>query len=152
MPDNGAAVIVYGPHIGRHAGSEPGFMLRRLQSNISTSCGALWGVLSSQRQMKDKSLFNIDDIQLDTLELVLSGTRKNNILELTYSTFNVIEKQLHRIIEQSDYKNYAFPLFLLGGVIINTTAVNYFDVLTEQKIGKKGAPINTRFATEARSR
>ncbi|HBQ59941.1 MAG TPA: hypothetical protein DD671_10040, partial [Balneolaceae bacterium] len=70
IPDDGAAVILYGPHIGITKDGTPGKVLREGQSNPSSSCGSLIAGLES---VKKGNVLNIshNDYQQGQVNKVL---------------------------------------------------------------------------------
>jgi len=138
IPDGGSAVVIYGPHIGKNKKGELGFMQRYGQEGQSPTCGALWGVVNTLNDYPDASFANELDQQFGYLIDKLNNEKDTigtlNIESVTKAMFQIIHNNLMHIIEKSKLKKYDFPLFLLGGTIINAHDGNYFEVKEKKTV------------------
>ena len=128
VPDSGEAFIFYGPHIGITDEGELGKMRRPGQQHLTNSCGAL--MLSLQR-LQEKEGDNPINLELDNQQLMLDHTifpYKERILsasspqqEITEVIYEEIHKRIKRLVEMSKLEFNCDRIFLLGGIIINTS-------------------------------
>jgi hypothetical protein len=128
IPDKGDAFIFYGPHIGITDDGELGKMIRPGQAEISNSCGAL--MLALNRMESDDTYvpisvdYDFQQIQLErTLmpyknEILSAENKAKKITDITYDNIN---KQIHFLVERARNEMHTNRVFLLGGVIINTS-------------------------------
>lgn len=125
IPDDGAAVILYGPHIGITKDGTPGKVLREGQSEPSSSCGSLIAGLNS---VKEGNVLNIshNDYQQGQVNKVLIENYEeikkadNQVIATTETGFNQIKRELTDLIGLSLEHLGTKPLLLVGGIIINT--------------------------------
>ncbi|MFP8487957.1 hypothetical protein ACKGJO_02570 [Gracilimonas sp. Q87] len=125
IPDNGAAMILYGPHIGISKDGTIGKVLREGQENPSSSCGSLIAGLNA---IKNGSVLNVahNDYQQGQVNKVLTENHEtirnaeNEVIETTEVAFEQIKRELTDIISAGIETLAAKPLLLVGGVIINT--------------------------------
>lgn len=143
IPDDGAAFIFYGPHIGITLDGELGKMYRPRQEKPGNSCGALMLALKRFKEDEDYApTLHADDYQQMTLESSLQPYREkiltadNPELEITEAAFKIIDRKIHQYIEDTHAEFQVDQVALLGGVIINTDyglddyfAVRNFEVL-----------------------
>lgn len=132
IPENGAGIIFYGPHIGKSGQGKHGFYKRRGQQHETTACGALWGLLNScSRQGKEKDRPDYHNIQADLLKSRLDNTgllhKTTGIEHFTNEFFEIIHNDLIEMLQNSNLHKHNFPLFLLGGITINTEEGNFFE-------------------------
>lgn len=124
IPDEGAAIIQFGPHIGVSKNGNVGTMFRHGQLLESTCCGALQASLTvlekNDKPSSDKEL----DFQQWTIESELIKRKKQvltgdqNLINATEVMFDVIKERIFRIIEISGvFKGK--KIALIGGIIIN---------------------------------
>lgn len=132
IPDNGDAFIFYGPHIGITDDGELGRMRRVGQKKLTNSCGAL--MLALERFQQDSSGHEVYvphlveyDYQQVLLEQMLMPFKskileaenpKKEITELAYFKIN---KQINRLVRMTIKEFKCEKIFLLGGIIINTS-------------------------------
>ena len=132
IPDNGTALIVYGPHIGITWQGVLGRMRRPGQSHDTSSCGALMAALehmsSGGQEMPYVPLARDDDQQQAYLEQSLMPF-KSRILaapspekEITEVAYALVHQQVHRLIEATRDQFHGRRIMFVGGVIINTDA------------------------------
>jgi len=136
IPTHGAAMILYGPHIGVSRNGTIGQVQRQNQPTPTTCCGSLVAALES---LKDTDLMPTDnplDYQQSRVQQHLFRHKKD-ILDHSYPlkkatdiAYEAIHVKLFKIIDEMK-KNYQhFELILAGGVVINTdwTIEDYFDL------------------------
>lgn len=151
IPDQGSAYIFYGPHIGITDEGELGRMRRPGQSHITNSCGALMLALERLSEGDDEVYIPMSseyDYQQTLLErsvmpykqqiLGASDPRK----EITDVTYMVIDKLIHKYVRMAINEFCCENIYLLGGVIINTSPehpdyvdVRNFEVIEKDKAG-----------------
>lgn len=126
IPDDGFAVIQYGPHIGISSNGQLGSVMRVGQRLETTCCGALKASVGAMRDGSAGSRDNDLDYQQWKLEEQL-GERKEDILNhkepLKLATDLIFEKINHRIKKLLEKSASAFEgnkVALVGGIIINT--------------------------------
>jgi hypothetical protein len=143
IPDNGSALIVYGPHIGIDASGALGVIDRRGKHDETACCGSLVAAMEYAKQAstqgrplqtlsKGKALASssLDWEQSQVNALVASQWGRleradNPLLELCFSVFDVQDTMLTQIIEQTKPIQTTYRL---GGIQINTPigASDYF--------------------------
>jgi len=124
IPDDGAAIIQFGPHIGVSKNGNVGTMLRHGQLLESTCCGALQASLTVLKKEGKPAADKNFDFQQWTIEselikqksLVLSGEQK--LINATEVMFEVIKERIYKIIELSGVFT-GKKIALIGGIIIN---------------------------------
>ena len=128
IPDNGEALIFYGPHIGITDIGVLGKMKRPGQAKESNSCGALNLALSRMQESDSYIPVGLDcdhqQIQLERTvipfkERILKA--ENPIKEITEVTYQNINRQIHFLIDKAKNEIKAERIFLLGGIVINTS-------------------------------
>lgn len=125
IPDDGAALILYGPHIGVTKDGTFGKVLREGQSAPSSSCGSL---IAGLNNVKEGNVLNIshNDYQQGQVHKVLIEnyedikTADNEVVATTETGFNQIKRELTDIIGGGLENLGTKPLLLVGGIIINT--------------------------------
>lgn len=125
IPDDGAAVILYGPHVGITKDGTVGKVLREGQSKPSSSCGSLIAGLNS---VKEGNVLNIshNDYQQGQVNKILIEnydeikSAENEVIATTEIGFNQIKRELTDIIGDNVSILGDKPLLLIGGIIINT--------------------------------
>ncbi|MEM9857477.1 MAG: hypothetical protein AAF843_08980 [Bacteroidota bacterium] len=135
IPDEGSAFIFYGPHIGITLDGELGKMYRPRQEETGNSCGALMLALSRFQDSKYKPVLNDDDYQQMKLEESLLPYREqilesnNQAKAITEAAYDIINKKIHKHIENCKDEFHVNKITLLGGIIINTDygLDDYFD-------------------------
>lgn len=126
IPDNGFAIIVYGPHIGFTKKEKVGFVRRIGQDHDSTCCGALKASVDALKNgtagPRDSEL----DYQQWKLEETLSSEEKqilaesHPIVEATEVMYKAIDQRMKTLLEKSAANLKNCKIALVGGVIINT--------------------------------
>lgn len=126
IPDNGYAIIEYGPHIGVSKTGTVGNVQRMGQSLETTCCGALKAsmgdILANKAGMRDSDL---DYQQWKLEEQLLTGSEKISthsepLVAATDVMYQQIDKRIKTLLNESaeGFKNTT--VVLIGGVIINT--------------------------------
>lgn len=129
IPDGGDAFIFYGPHIGMTDQGELGKMRRPGQKQLTNSCGAL--MLALQRLQQENEVYVPVNSELDYQQTLLERTvmpYKHRILtsvnpekEITDVAYEEIHKKLNILIRMSRKEFRCDRIFLLGGIIVNTS-------------------------------
>jgi hypothetical protein len=143
IPDGGAALFIFGSHIGISRTGEVGKIKRVGQHRHTNTCGALMMV---QEHVLSKSIHQIDpadysEFQPEFLALrllpMIAEIQKAEvpILKTTHLVYNEIEKEMLKLIRNHPALLSKFPVYILGGIVINTdeTLPNYFS----QKVFRK---------------
>lgn len=125
IPDEGGAVIIYGPHIGITNDGVVGKVNREGQDHSSSCCGSL---VAGLRSIKSGNVLHIshDDYQQGQVNKVIVENyndiqnEENDIIATTEVAFRQIKKELTDIISGSMDVLDAKPLLLIGVIIVNT--------------------------------
>ncbi len=136
VPTHGAAMILYGPHIGVSDEGQIGTVNRQNQFASSTCCGSLAAALNAIKQNQIPPTDYPLDYQQARVIQHLSNF-KDDILssevplkKATELAYEAIHKKVHDILElvQDDLED--IRLYLLGGIVINTdwNRYDYFEV------------------------
>jgi len=151
IPDGGDAFIFYGPHIGISDAGEIGTMRRPGQKHQTTCCGAL---LLAHNRLSDPDAEQLTKINpLDTQQMELQQTLLPYREEIAASnppakvitdvTYTKIRERLFELLRQGKSQFNCKRIFLLGGVIINTSPefsdyvdIRDFHVLTPQNLSE----------------
>lgn len=143
IPDGGVALFIFGSHIGISRNGEVGKVKRVGQHRCTNTCGALMmvqeHVLSTsihQIDPADYSEFQPEFLALRLLPMIQEiKEAKVPILKTTHLVYDQIEKEMLGLIRNHPYLLSKFPVYILGGIVINTdeTLPNYFS----QKIFRK---------------
>ena len=154
IPDGGDGFIFYGPHIGITDEGELGKMQRIGQSRLTNSCGALMLALERfQQKATPEEVYvphNVEyDYQQTLLEQMLMPfkheivTAKNPKKAITDTAYFKIHKQVSRLVKMTLNHFECERVFLLGGVIINTSEGihDYVDVRNFQVIDTKSSEV-----------
>jgi len=143
IPDGGAALFIFGSHIGISSSGEVGKIKRVGQHRHTNTCGALMKV---QEHVLSSSIHKIDPVdysgfQAEFLALRLFPMAKEirnaevPILKTTHLVYDEIENEILKLIINNEVLQADFPVYILGGIVINTdgTMPNYFS----QKVFRK---------------
>jgi hypothetical protein len=143
IPDGGAALFIFGSHIGISRSGEVGKIKRVGQHRHTNTCGALMmvqnHVLSTsihQINPADYSEFQPEFLALRLLPMADEIRKaKVPILKTTHLVYNEIENEILKLIMNNKILKTNFPVYILGGIVINTdeTLPNYFS----RKVFKK---------------
>lgn len=125
VPDNGAVLIYYGPHIGITKTGDIGEIHRLGQHKTSGCCGAAKGALGKLMNNEIKAGHVTDiDYQMNTIEQILLA-KKSRILnaptplyEATEVIFEAIDQRIHELVEKTTY-NCKYVI-LQGAIHINS--------------------------------
>ena len=136
VPTHGAAMILYGPHIGVSRDGTFGQVQRQNQSSPTTCCGSLVAAIESLKHSDLKPMDNLLDYQQARVQQHLYQHRdeilehSNPIRKATNLTYEAIHHKLLKIIDEIKKRRQHFELILVGGVVINTdwTIEDYFDL------------------------
>lgn len=150
IPDGGDAFILYGPHIGITDDGELGKMMRPGQSRLSNSCGALMLALQRLGAVEDTWVpMNVEyDYQQTLLERTVMPfkqeilTAENPAKAITDVTYRNINRQIHFLVQRASEEFRCERVFLLGGVIINTSPEHndYVDIRNFELVEVKLQP------------
>ena len=136
IPDEGFAIIEYGPHIGFTETGTIGAVIRKGRAQESTCCGA---IKASMGDILDGNVGNRDsdlDYQEWKIEEQLSkGSDKIKehsvpIVEATNVLYDQIDTQIKKLLNASESAFKNTTVALVGGIIINTDFGNpdWFDL------------------------
>lgn len=126
VPDDGCAIILYGPHIGVSANNDPGKIVRTGQSKESTCCGALVEAVKKIQSDNKNEPDPEYDYQQWKLTLQLKSERDqitNSQYPLVTATdvmFNIISQRIKELFNKSQDLFMGNKVALMGGIIINT--------------------------------
>jgi len=125
VPDDGAVLIYYGPHIGITKDGKIGEIHRIGQTKNTGCCGAAKGALN--KLLSDQIVAgNISelDYQMNTIEQILFKA-KDRILntqvplfEATEVIYEAIDKRINELVENTSY-NCKYVI-LMGAILINS--------------------------------
>jgi len=150
IPDDGDAFIFYGPHIGITDEGELGRMRRIGQSRLTNSCGALMLALERFSEKSEEPIYVPQNVYYDHQQIQLEQSLmpfKHDIINsdnpkkaITDYTYIAIDKQIKQLVKMSLSEFSCKRIFLLGGVIINTSEefndyvdVRNFDVINTEE-------------------
>lgn len=129
IPDGGDAFIFYGPHIGISDDGVLGEMRRPGQRKLTNSCGAL--MLGLERLQQQSEAYVPINLEIDYQQIVLERTvmpykqrimeAQNPKKEITEVFYEEIHKKIQLLVKMSKNEFACKRIFLLGGIIINTS-------------------------------
>jgi hypothetical protein len=141
VPDEGAVLIYYGPHIGITKNGDIGEIHRIGQSKNTGCCGAAKGALQKlqNNQITEGNITDID-YQMNTIEQIMFR-QKDRILnasiplqEATEVIYEAIDTRINELVGLTRY-NCKY-LILVGAILINSdsdmgsyTATKRFDII-----------------------
>ncbi|HAH22679.1 MAG TPA: hypothetical protein DCL77_02755 [Prolixibacteraceae bacterium] len=144
IPDGGAALFIFGSHIGISRSGEIGKIKRVGQHRHTNTCGALMMV---QDHVLSTTIHHIDPADYSEFQpeflalrlLPLAEEIRNSsvpILKTTHLVYDEIEKEIIKLITNHPSSLNKFPVYILGGIVINTdeTLPNYFSQKVFRKI------------------
>lgn len=126
IPEEGAALIFYAPHIGAGESGEVGKILRVGQSQPSACCGAAAAALQKleQNEIFTGGAKNELDFQQQTLEEIVWRERErilsaeNRLKAVTEAIYEASEKTINILIEKTAFTGKY--VFVVGAIIINS--------------------------------
>ncbi len=132
VPDGGDAFIFYGPHIGMTDEGVLGQMRRNGQKRLTNSCGALMLALHRfQQEENGMEVYVPHNVEYDYQQVLLERTLmpfKGKILAsenpkkaITDFSYYKINLQINQLVKMAIREFNCEKIFLLGGVIINTS-------------------------------
>ncbi|MFU8813031.1 MAG: hypothetical protein ACNA78_08685 [Balneolaceae bacterium] len=142
IPDEGGAIIIYGPHIGFREEEGIGYVQRAGQHKATSCCGALIGALahcqSGSTALPDAELDaqqrHITEKVAGALETHDAGT--DPLIHVTNAIYNDIHRHVRTLFERTASSFEHYRVAFVGGVIINTDAgqpdwfdLRHFDVV-----------------------
>lgn len=135
IPENGGAVIVYGPHIGISKDGKTGELHREGQPGNSTCCGSLIAGLENVKAGNVLMIANDDYQQGQVNKLLIENfdaikEADDQIKEVTNIAYNQIKRELTDIISACLENLGNSPVLLIGGIVINTDfdEEDYFEI------------------------
>jgi hypothetical protein len=126
IPDNGFAIIEYGPHIGVSKNGTVGSVRRIGQALETTCCGALKVTVN---KLKDEGAVSADpelDYQQWKLETAVSENRdnvlkaENPLVAATDAMYSRIDQRIKHLLDETSEYFRNTTVALVGGIIINT--------------------------------
>lgn len=124
IPEQGAMLISYGPHIGINHKGIPGELRRTGQSCDSICCGA---VISSLQKLKEKmaipDIHSEDDYQINRVQQILLKSESrllgadHPVVEATEVMYEAIDEKIQDLISKSDL--VVRHVFIAGMILIN---------------------------------
>lgn len=136
IPDDGFAIIEYGPHIGISDTGQMGMVVRDGQALETTCCGALMATVDAFKSGKKSELDQELDYQQWKIAEELDESRTSIVNEdepliaATDRMFSQIDKRVKTLLEQTSSHFKKKKVALVGGIIINTDFGNsdWFDL------------------------
>ncbi|REL37618.1 hypothetical protein DYD21_07475 [Rhodohalobacter sp. SW132] len=126
IPDDGGAIIIYGPHIGVSESNHTGKVIRTGQRIETSCCGALVGAVGALKNAESPK----PDKELDYQQWLLTDQLSRHTDEITESDdpliaatdrmFEKIDGRIKKLLEKSRDHFKGVRVALLGGIIINT--------------------------------
>jgi hypothetical protein len=129
VPDEGAAMVFYAPHIGISGSGEPGKIIRVGQNEESSCCGATILALSrlknnlitpGEKPEDDYQQHALQEFLLEEKERILSS--EYPVKEATEVIFENSGRMIDHLVEQTSFAGKY--LFVIGAIIINTDREN----------------------------
>lgn len=127
VPENGAAFIYYGPHIGITKEGVLGEINRHGQFYNTSCCGASIGALQNLKAHKiEKDYYDDLDYQINTIEQIILLEKErifraeNSIFEATEVIYEAIDKRINELVANTQF-NCRY-IVLNGGVMVNSDA------------------------------
>ncbi len=124
VPEDGAVIVFYAPHIGVTKDGNIGEISRIGQSNNSACCGAAKGALGQLTDGKiiEGNLSSLD-FQMNTIEQIFLHQKErilnaeNQIFEATEVMYEAIDNRIEVLVKETHYP--CKYLLLVGAVFIN---------------------------------
>lgn len=134
--DNGASILVYGPHIGVDNDGTVGNVLRQGQAKSSNCCGALKlglsrlnsGTSLDTPQAEDVQQYYVEKVLVDNKDKLPEGA--DQLKKATDVTYVSIDKDIRKIADTVKKEFHGKGIVFLGGILINTDtgSEDYFDL------------------------
>ncbi|MEZ5053635.1 MAG: hypothetical protein R2807_02525 [Chitinophagales bacterium] len=124
VPEDGAVIVFYAPHIGITKDGTIGEIQRIGQSNSSACCGAAKGALGKLLEGKiiEGNISSLD-FQMNTIEQIFLHQKdrilkaKNQIFEATEVMYEAIDDRIEVLVKETHYP--CKYVLLVGAVFIN---------------------------------
>lgn len=124
VPEDGAVIIFYAPHIGITKDGTIGEISRIGQSGNSACCGAAKGALGklSSGQIIEGNITSLD-FQMNTIEQIFLHqkerilTSENQIFEATEVMYEAIDERIEVLVKETNYP--CKYVILVGAIFIN---------------------------------
>lgn len=124
VPEDGAVIIFYAPHIGITKDGNIGEISRMGQTFNSACCGAAKGALGklSAGQIIEGNITSLD-FQMNTIEQIFLHSKdrilhaKNQIFEATEVMYEAIDERIEVLIKETSYP--CKHVILVGAIFIN---------------------------------
>lgn len=141
VPDNGALLLYYGPHIGVSKNGALGEINRHGQQHQTTCCGAANAAVDKllRNQLEPGEISEID-YQMQTIEQILLVKEErirasaHPILEATEVIYEAIDRRINELVAKSNFS--CKYIILLGAILINSDsdmgsyiATHRFDII-----------------------
>lgn len=125
VPDDGAVLIYYGPHIGISKKGEIGEIHRMGQSKNTACCGAARGALKKllNGQIKEGDISEMD-YQMNTIEQILLKQKERietaqiPLQEATEVIYEAIDNRINDLVKNTTF-NCKY-IILIGAILINS--------------------------------
>lgn len=126
IPENGFAIILYGPHIGFTKEGKVGAVNRIGQSHDSTCCGALQasvsaletGTAGQRDSILDYQQKKIEEALLDDADSIKAD--EHSIVTATDVMYNIIDQRIKKLLDTGAGQIQDCSISLVGGIFINT--------------------------------
>lgn len=140
IPQNGVALMFYGPHVGITNSGDVGSVIRPGQADKSSCCGAASSALrdleSHSISKKPIEMFDLDDFQQESIrqwvlehenEIIGAGPQGSpaRFLTLTEVIYDLSHESMLRHLSKVELH---FPAFIFGGILINEDGLNESDI------------------------
>lgn len=124
VPEDGAVLVFYAPHIGITKEGKIGEISRIGQSHNSACCGAASGALGKliKNEIQEGNISDMD-YQMNTIEQIFLKEKqrienaKTPIFEATEVMYEAIDKRIEELVAQTNYP--CKYVILIGAVFIN---------------------------------
>lgn len=120
VPDDGAVLIFYGPHIGITTHGKVGRITRSGQHKETNCCGAAAAALARINESiridpLDEQIIFLENLLKENKERILNSGKPE--MESAEVFFEAINERIKLLISKTEFKGN--HIFLLGGIIIN---------------------------------
>jgi hypothetical protein len=125
VPDDGAVLVYYGPHIGISRNQKAGEIIRFGQAQPSGCCGAARAALARLTEGKIETGYVTEiDYQMNTLEQILLRSQERilgaelPLIEATEVIYEAIDQRIEALVKATSYG--CKYVILMGAVLINS--------------------------------